>query len=372
MKTSLYVKSNVGASFRNRICACLLIWPVEPSNATALRVLIRPTLYSAEEMISSTNPATPCNIVLASASGSINIAVQTLRGGGIVAVPTETVYGLGAALDNETAIAKVFSVKARPSDHPLIVHIADESDLRFVAQEVPLDALKLARSCWPGPLTLLLSRTTNVPLSVTGGRATVGIRVPSNEFTRALIGKLEAPIAAPSANRFGKVSPTTAQHVCDDLGHDVDLIVDDGACSIGVESTIVDFTVSPPQLLRPGGIPVEDIESILGYSLQLHDGLTRASGMLETHYQPLCQVVLAYDIEHATTLVSELKSAGKRVRLIHGSSNLPVYAATLFSQMRQADRDQIEAVVAIIPAPRGLGMAISDRLRKAAGPISLV
>lgn len=318
-------------------------------------------------MISSTNPSTPCNVVLASAIGSIDIAVQTLRGGGIVAVPTETVYGLGAALDNESAIAKVFSVKARPNDHPLIVHIADETDLQYVAQEIPLDALKLARSCWPGPLTLLLWRTTNVSLTVTGGRETVGIRVPSNEFTRELIRKLGTPIAAPSANRFGKVSPTTAQHVCADLGHDVDLIVDDGACSIGVESTIVDFTVSPPQLLRPGGIPVEDIESILGYSVQPHDGLTRASGMLATHYQPLCQVVLARDAEHAAMLVDELKSVGRHVRLMDGSSNLPLYAATLFSQLRQADSDQIETVVAVIPTPGGLGMAISDRLAKAAG-----
>jgi len=307
---------------------------------------------------------------MASTSGSVDLAVQTLRSGGIVAVPTETVYGLGAALDNETAIAKIFSVKARPTDHPLIVHIADETDLQYVALDAPVDALKLAQSFWPGPLTLLLWRTTNVPLTVTGGRETVGIRVPANEFTRELIRKLGSPIAAPSANRFGKVSPTTAQHVCADLGLDVDLIVDDGACSFGVESTIIDFTVSPPQLLRPGGIPIEDIELILGYSVHVHDGLTRASGMLETHYQPSCQVVLARDTDHATKLIGQLTATGQRVRLLEGSQNTPLYASTLYDQLRQADRDQIETVVAVLPTPEGLGMAITDRLIKAAGPKS--
>lgn len=306
--------------------------------------------------------------MLSSAVGSIDIAVHTLRSGGVVAVPTETVYGLGAALDNESAIDKIFSVKDRPTNHPLIVHIADESDLQLVARDVANDALKLARSCWPGPLTLLLWRTIKVPFTVTGGRETVGVRLPSNDFTRELIRKLGAPIVAPSANRFGKVSPTTAQHVCDDLGNDVDLIIDDGACSIGVESTIVDFTVSPPQLLRPGGIPLEDIESILGYPLQLHDGFVRASGMLESHYQPLCRVVLASDLEHAESLVDQLTSTGSRVRLIDGSHNLPVYAATLYGQLRQADSDQIEIVIAVTPDRAGLGLAITDRLYKAAGP----
>jgi L-threonylcarbamoyladenylate synthase len=319
-------------------------------------------------MNSSTKYSSPCNIVLASADGSIDVAAQTLRSGGIVAIPTETVYGLGAALDNETAIAKIFLVKARPTNHPLIVHIADKSDVQLVARDVPLDALKLASSCWPGPLTLLLWRTTKVPLTVTGGRETVGIRVPSNEFTRGLIRKLGAPIAAPSANRFGKVSPTSAQHVCNDLGSDADLIIDDGDCSIGVESTIVDFTVSPPQLLRPGGIPIEDIESILGYSMQLHDGLSRASGMLESHYQPYCRVVLARDREHADSLVNQFLSAGNRVRVMDGSHNLPVYAATLYGQLRQADSDHIEIVIAVTPKQAGLGMAINDRLYKAAGP----
>ena len=193
----------------------------------------------------------------------MNIAVQTLANGGLVAIPTETVYGLGAAINNEVAIAKIFKVKGRPQNHPLIVHLAHIDQLHQVAHDIHPDAIKLAHACWPGPLTLLLQRNENVSMSITGGRDTVAVRIPDNAFTRQLILDLGSPIAAPSANRFGKVSPTTAQHVCDDLQNDVDLIVDDGASSIGVESTIIDFSVSPPQLLRPGGIPIEDIEQIL-------------------------------------------------------------------------------------------------------------
>ena len=194
----------------------------------------------------------------------MNLAVQTLATGGLVAIPTETVYGLSAAINNEIAISKIFVVKGRPHNHPLIVHLAHIDQLRLVANNIHPDAIKLAHACWPGPLTLLLQRSENVSMSITGGRDTVAVRIPDNAFTRQLIINLGSPIAAPSANRFGKVSPTTAQHVCDDLQNDVDLIVDDGASSIGVESTIVDFSVSHPQLLRPGGIPIEDLE-LLGF-----------------------------------------------------------------------------------------------------------
>ncbi len=160
----------------------------------------------------------------------MKIAVQTLKNGGLVAIPTETVYGLGATINDEVALSKIFSVKGRPQDHPLIVHIAEIDQLQTVAVNIHADAFKLARACWPGPLTLLLQRHETVSMSVTGGRETVAVRIPSNAFTRALINNVGRPIAAPSANRFGKVSPTTAQHVCDDLQGDVDLIVDDGAC----------------------------------------------------------------------------------------------------------------------------------------------
>jgi len=297
----------------------------------------------------------------------MNIAVQTLANGGLVAIPTETVYGLGAAINNEVAIAKIFVVKGRPQNHPLIVHLADIDQLHQVAHDIHPDAIKLAHACWPGPLTLLLQRNENVSMSITGGRDTVAVRIPDNAFTRQLILDLGSPIAAPSANRFGKVSPTTAQHVCDDLQNDVDLIVDDGASSIGVESTIIDFSVSPPQLLRPGGIPIEDIEQILGYTIRDTDGISRASGMLQNHYQPSCNVLLVFTDQEAQQLKDTLVSKYERVRILNRCDNLPLYATLLYSDLRQADTDQIQVLIAVLPENNGLGAAIRDRLTKAAG-----
>jgi len=296
----------------------------------------------------------------------MNIAVQTLANGGLVAIPTETVYGLGAAINNEVAIAKIFVVKGRPQNHPLIVHLAHIDQLHQVAHDIHPDAIKLAHACWPGPLTLLLQRNENVSMSITGGRDTVAVRIPDNAFTRQLILDLGSPIAAPSANRFGKVSPTTAQHVCDDLQNDVDLIVDDGASSIGVESTIIDFSVSPPQLLRPGGIPIEDIEQILGYTIRDTDGISRASGMLQNHYQPSCNVLLVFTDQEAQQLKDTLVSQYERVRILNRCDNLPVYATLLYSDLRQADTDRIDVLIAVLPENKGLGAAIRDRLTKAA------
>jgi len=297
----------------------------------------------------------------------MNIAVQTLANGGLVAIPTETVYGLGAAINNEVAIAKIFVVKGRPQNHPLIVHLAHIDQLHQVAHDIHPDAIKLAHACWPGPLTLLLQRNENVSMSITGGRDTVAVRIPDNAFTRQLILDLGSPIAAPSANRFGKVSPTTAQHVCDDLQNDVDLIVDDGASSIGVESTIIDFSVSPPQLLRPGGIPIEDIEQILGYTIRDTDGISRASGMLQNHYQPSCNVLLVFTDQEAQQLKVSLVSQYQRIRILNRCDNLPLFATLLYSDLRQADTDRIDVLIAVLPENKGLGAAIRDRLTKAAG-----
>lgn len=299
----------------------------------------------------------------------MDLAVQTLATGGLVAIPTETVYGLSAAINNEVGIAKIFVVKGRPQNHPLIVHLAHIDQLHMVANNIHPDAIKLAHACWPGPLTLLLQRSENVSMSITGGRDTVAVRIPDNAFTRQLIINLGSPIAAPSANRFGKVSPTTAQHVCDDLQNDVDLIVDDGASSIGVESTIIDFSVSPPQLLRPGGIPVEDIEQILGYTIRDTDGISRASGMLQNHYQPSCNVLLVDNDKEADQLQVTLVRQYERVRILNRCDNLPEYATLLYSDLRQADTDQIDTLIAVMPQNVGLGAAIRDRLTKAAGPI---
>ena len=318
-------------------------------------------------MSTPSRTAPPCNIARASDASTMSLAVQILATGGLVAIPTETVYGLGAAINNEIAIAKIFEVKGRPHNHPLIVHIANIDELQTIAVNIHHDAIKLAHACWPGPLTLLLQRSENVSMSVTGGRDTVAVRIPDNSFTQQLIINLGTPIAAPSANRFGKVSPTTAQHVCDDLQNDVDLIVDDGASSVGVESTIVDFSVSPPQLLRPGGIPVEDIEQILGYTIRDADGISRASGMLQNHYQPSCTVLLVHTDSEAQQLKVSLASQYQLVRILNRCDNLPLYATLLYSDLRQADADRIQALIAVLPENKGLGAAIRDRLTKAEG-----
>ena len=318
-------------------------------------------------MSTPSRTAPPCNKARASDASTMNLAVQILAKGGLVAIPTETVYGLGAAINNEVAIAKIFAVKGRPQNHPLIVHLAHIEQLHLVANNIHPDAIKLAHACWPGPLTLLLQRSENISMSITGGRDTVAVRIPDNAFTRQLIINLGSPIAAPSANRFGKVSPTTAQHVCDDLQNDVDLIVDDGASSIGVESTIIDFSVSPPQLLRPGGIPIEDIEQILGYTIRETDGISRASGMLQNHYQPSCNVLLVHTDSEAQQLKVSLVSQYQRVGILNRCDNLPMYATLLYSDLRQADTDRIDVLIAVLPENIGLGAAIRDRLTKAAG-----
>jgi L-threonylcarbamoyladenylate synthase len=288
-------------------------------------------------------------------------AVSVLNAGGLVGLPTETVYGLAARADIDNAVASIFRAKGRPTGHPLILHISDISDLDRYAVNIPNTALTLAQNCWPGPLTLLLHKTNDVSHLVTGGRETVAIRIPANQYTRQIIKQCGNALAAPSANLFGHVSPTTAQHVLNDLGDKVDLIVDDGDCSIGVESTIVDFTTDQPQLLRPGGFPAEDLESIIGQQILMPSGESRASGMLASHYAPQCTVVLVETIAEARQALSTYDNA----RILDHWDNSPLYAASLYTQMRQADSDGITAIIAVLPSKSGLGLAIRDRLKKA-------
>jgi len=308
------------------------------------------------------------NVIQAEDPNSVARAAEVLGNGGVVAIPTETVYGLAAAVDNPASLNKVFSVKGRPTTHPLISHLSSIEQLHGWANEVSSDAELVAGSCWPGPLSILLNKSERLPYLVTGNRETAVFRIPAHQFARHLIDALQVPLAAPSANRFGRVSPTTAQHVLDDLGSDVDLIIDGGSCTIGVESTIVDFTCDPPQLLRPGGIPREDIELILGKSLVGQRGESRASGMLQSHYSPACQVIIANDLAHAEKLLAQQQSMGNRARIVQFSDDLPIYASTLYSQMRQADFEGFHSLVAIRPPETGLGRAILDRLLKASAP----
>ncbi|MDP9333086.1 MAG: L-threonylcarbamoyladenylate synthase, partial [Actinomycetota bacterium] len=221
-------------------------------------------------------------------------AADVLRSGGLVAFPTETVYGLGADATNPRALRRLFAVKERPVDHPVIVHVARAEQLDDLGRDVPEIAHALAEACWPGPLTLVVRRRVDrVAGEATGGRDTVGIRVPDHPVARALLDAFGGSIAAPSANRFGRVSPTTAQHVHDDLGGDVDLVLDGGPCTVGVESTIVDVTGAEPVVLRVGGISEERLAELVGAQLARRTaGEIAAPGTLESHYAPEARVEL--------------------------------------------------------------------------------
>ena len=293
---------------------------------------------------------------------AVDEALAVLRRGGLVAVPTETVYGLAADAEAEPAVRRIFSVKGRPADHPLIVHLAGVEHLEGWCSHLPPSAEVLADACWPGPLTLLLPRGRRVLDVVTGGRAAVGIRVPAHAMTTELLRRFGGGLAAPSANRFGRVSPTAAEHVRADLGDDVDLVLDGGPCPVGVESTIVDCTAAVAQVLRPGGIPTEQIEDLLRGELAPTSGPSRAPGMLASHYAPRCPVLLAGDPDEARLL-----AAAKPGRALIGVDvDLVTYARQLYEQLRDADRAGAPAIVALLPPAHGLGHAIRDRLIKAA------
>ncbi len=300
-------------------------------------------------------------------TGEIDEGVAVLRRGGLVGMPTETVYGLAGDASNEAAVRRIFSVKRRPPDHPLIVHIADRSQLAGWSAHVPASAAVLADACWPGPLTLLVPKADHVLAAVTGGRDTVGIRVPAHPVATALLQRFGGGLAAPSANRFGQVSPTTAGHVRDDLGGDVDFVLDGGACPIGVESTIVDCTTSPPQILRPGGIADEEISRLLDGATEGSSGPTRASGMRASHYAPRARVEISETVAGATILAAQLASDGLAVDVLDPTADLVVAAQQLYVWLRDADTRGLDVLVAVLPPSFGLGHAIRDRLLKAAG-----
>lgn len=302
----------------------------------------------------------------------VGVALTRLLGGGLVAIPTETVYGLGADAEQPSAVARIFAVKARPAGHPLIVHLAGADQLAGWAATVPPSAAVLAEACWPGPLTLLLPRGPRVSDAVTGGRDSVGLRVPAHPLTLDLLRRSGCGIVAPSANRFGRVSPTTARHVVADLGPFLepgrDVVLDGGPSPVGVESTIVDCTTEPPQLLRPGGIPPEDIERLLDASLAPAHGPSRAAGMLDSHYAPRAAVLLVPDAGAAQLAAAEAERRGESVAVLDFGADLVSYAQELYARLRAADEAGASTVIAVLPPPRGLGHAIRDRLTKAAAP----
>jgi L-threonylcarbamoyladenylate synthase len=308
-------------------------------------------------------------------------AIEFLRRGGLVAFPTETVYGLGADATNPEAVARIFEVKGRPRSHPVIVHLSEASVLKEWAADVPDEAWALADAFWPGPLTLILNRAEAVTDAVTGGLDTVGLRVPAQPLALALLQGFGGGVAAPSANRFGRVSPTRVEHVRADLGSSVDIILDGGPCLVGVESTIVDLSGARPQVLRPGGVSGEALAEVLGYEIEMvTEAAGRAPGTLSSHYAPQARLeVMAVGAvaERARALLDE----GVRVGLLApaqvpglppGLEALPpaggpqAYAQCLYQRLREADRRGVEVLLAVPPPDRGLGTAVADRLRRAA------
>ena len=292
----------------------------------------------------------------------IRQAATLLRDGGVIGMPTETVYGLAALASNEEAVRRVFDIKGRPYDHPLIVHLSPTEDLSQWGH-FNSDATALAQAFWPGPLTLLVPRTARVPDWVTGGRDTVAIRVPNHPVAESLLELVADGVVAPSANLFGKVSPTEAKHVFNDLGKLVDYILDGGPSQHGVESTIVEC-IDTPTILRPGSISKDDIEAVLHISMQADTGESRAPGMLTSHYAPNARVVLVETIEELRNQTSELSISGTRCISLQFDS-VQEYAFRLYASLRQADETGVDVVVALLPPDQGLGVAIRDRLRKA-------
>jgi len=310
-------------------------------------------------------------------------AAQVIEAGGLAALPTETVYGLGADATNRSAVARIYATKGRPADHPLIVHIASVDDVHYWSRDVPDYALALANECWPGPLTLVVPRSERAGDHVTGGQPTVGLRIPNHPLTLEVLRLLGpgAGVAAPSANRFGRVSPTTAAHVAEELQaslhDDTDTILDGGPSSVGVESTIVDATGEQPVLLRPGAVTAADITRITGLPLGTRraDG-PRAPGMLASHYAPQAQLVIVTADElrpddervprYGLIAPESVPTPGGIVRLVAPVTS-DDYARVLYAGLREGDALGLAVILCVLPAQdEPMADAILDRLTRAA------
>ena len=309
---------------------------------------------------------------------TIRQAAEIIRRGGIVAFPTETVYGLGADVFNPLAAARIFEVKRRPYFDPLIVHVANYTDLKKLVREIPSDAKRLMERFWPGPLTVVLYKKEDVPDIVTSGLPTVAIRMPKHPMTLKLIELVGSPIVGPSANLFGYLSPTTAEHVQDQLGGQVDFILDGGPCEVGVESTILSFSEEKPRLLRPGGVPLEEIESIIGEveMTPVNEGKPSAPGMLPRHYAPHTPIILDWSKKNLDSyrkkkigLLAFQESKNflkfRQVEVLSKKGDFREAAANLFSAIRRLDALNLDLILAEAVPEVGLGRAIMDRLRRA-------
>lgn len=326
----------------------------------------------------------------ADAPGTAEAAANIIKEGGLVAIPTETVYGLGANGLDPDAVAKIFEAKGRPQDNPLILHISGPEQMELFCRDIPQEAYTLAEHFWPGPLTMVLPAKSCVPKCTTAGLPTVAVRCPDHPVTRQIIRLSGVPIAAPSANISGKPSTTTAQHVLHDHNGKIQLIVDGGPCRVGVESTIVDLTEERPRLLRPGGITPEQLTAVLGdlvvdkaVTAQIdQDAVVKAPGMKYRHYAPACQVVIvAGSREKAARYIRSHYQQGDRVLCF--TEELPLYegcnplsygqeadteslSAGLFSALRELDDPAVQRVFARCPVGGGIAYAVQNRLKKAA------
>lgn len=326
---------------------------------------------AAAQVISASNPE------------SIRLAAGVIRNGGLVAFPTETVYGLGCDALNPEAVARIFEAKQRPSFDPLIVHIAMRASLDRLVETISLGDQRLMDAYWPGPLTLVMQKREQVPDLVTAGLPTVAVRMPSHPVARALIREAEVPIAAPSANPFGYVSPTCAQHVVDGLGDRIDLILDGGPCPIGVESTIVSMVGTWPELLRPGSITLAEIREVMGPVVRATAGRTVAApGQLPRHYatRTPMTVLAAPEVrpilhahERAGLLAMSTPGHGDErfcaIDVLSASGDLREAARNLFAALRRLDALGLDRLYAVPCEDQGLGLAIMDRLRRCAAPL---
>jgi L-threonylcarbamoyladenylate synthase len=322
------------------------------------------------------NPQIPDAAVLARAA-------KILRDGGLVAFPTETVYGLGAHALDIAAVRKIFAAKERPSWDPLIIHVGNLAAAVALTRKIPPFFEALTTEFWPGPLTLVVEKSPKVPDEVTSGRKTVAIRMPAHPVAHALLEAANLPIAAPSANKFGRPSPTTAAHVLEDLQNGVDLVLDAGPTTLGVESTVLDLTQNPPKILRPGGVTRENLAKILGevevargVSAEIEREGALAPGMTEKHYAPRAQVELFEANLHdcaarMRSRAEQLQRDGKRVGLITRADDWERFARELFAKLRELDAQKVEVILCELPPAEGIGLAIRDRLLRAAGKSEL-
>lgn len=307
---------------------------------------------------------------------AISSAAAKLRAGGLVAFPTETVYGLGADATNQSAVSRIYEVKGRPHDHPVIVHLADINQLSEWVAEIPAYAITLAREFWPGPMTLILPRSSKVGDFITGGQESVGIRIPNNSIALEFLRQAGVGVAAPSANRFGAISPTTALAVQEEIGayleSDRDVILDGGASEVGVESTIIECIGGAPKILRPGAITKEMIEEVTGLVVDESRSQVRASGTLEQHYSPKAKVFLLDAEDPVVACIAgvgflapeKFPTPDGAIRLASPKSD-DEYAKVLYDALREGDRKNLPAIYVVPPAGEGLAVAIRDRLKRA-------